>query len=497
MLPSRRLHLLSRGALVIAGAGLSVHIAHTGLGLGGPSLDGLIDEWLYNALMLGAALACLLRGATVRTDRLSWCLLGAGLLSWFAGDLYFSLVLADDPAPPMPSVSDALYLAFYPAACAGLALLVRRNVRELHSSLWVDALMGALAVSAVATALLYDAMRVGVEGDPLKIATTLAYPVGDIALMAFVVGFFALTGWRPGGIWGLIGCALLLAGAGDAVFLWQSAHGTYAEGGLLDSVWPATALLLAIAAWRRPRLLEPRLEELRLLAMPTIFAGLAMGVLAVDQFIQLAPVAIALALLTLILLIVRLAHTLRVNLRMVARSLDEARTDALTSLGNRRKLVLDLERELRAAAPGDVRMLLVFDLDGFKGYNDSHGHLAGDALLARLGERLGEVVAPYGSAYRMGGDEFCALLTHGDYAELDEVMRSAARSLAETGSDYDIRASWGAATLPHEATTPDAALQLADERMYARKRRRAAERAENTLNLTEAAFAGTDMRTPA
>ena len=349
---SRRPHLAT-GLLVLAVAGLSLHAAHTAFGLGGRGLNALFDEWLYNALMLGAALACLVRGISVRTDRVSWLLLGAGLLSWSAGDLFFSLVLIDQVEVPVPSISDGLYLAFYPAACAGLALLVRRNVRELHLSLWIDALMGALAVSAVATVLLYDAVKIGVGGETARIATTLAYPVGDIALLAFVVGFFALTGWRPGGTWGLIGLALAIAGLGDAVFLWQSAHGTYAEGGLLDSVWPASAMLLAISAWRRPRLIEPRLDEFRILAMPSLFAALAMAVIVADQVAPLAPVAVALALGTLIMLIARLAHTLRVNLRMVAASRGEARTDALTGLGNRRKLLLDLDRELQQATAAE------------------------------------------------------------------------------------------------------------------------------------------------
>ena len=55
---------------------------------------------------------------------------------------------------------------------------------------------------------------------------------------------------------------------------------------------------------------------------------------------------------------------------------------------------------------------MLFDLDGFKTYNDTFGHPAGDALLAHLGAKLAAAVAPYGEAYRLGGDEFCAVLDH-------------------------------------------------------------------------------------
>ena len=59
--------------------------------------------------------------------------------------------------------------------------------------------------------------------------------------------------------------------------------------------------------------------------------------------------------------------------------------------------------------PGARSILLLFDLDGFKRYNDTYGHPAGDALLARLGGKLAAAVVGVGAAYRLGGDEFCVL----------------------------------------------------------------------------------------
>src|SRR5829696_2099402 len=207
--PSRR-PWKARALAVVAFAALAAHAAHTGLGVGHPGLDDFFDQWLYNALMLGAALACLLRGIARRGDRTAWLLLGAGALAWSGGDLYYSLFLVDEIEPPLPSVSDGLFLSFYPAAYGALALMVRRNIREFHASLWVDALLGALAVSAVAAALLYDAVSVGIFGEGIEVATLLAYPVGDVLLLAMVTGVLALTGWRPGATWAIIGLALVL-----------------------------------------------------------------------------------------------------------------------------------------------------------------------------------------------------------------------------------------------------------------------------------------------
>ena len=97
------------------------------------------------------------------------------------------------------------------------------------------------------------------------------------------------------------------------------------------------------------------------------------------------------------------------NQRVLLASRSEAVTDALTGMGNRRRLMNDLARAVEEADAADPHLLALFDLNGFKRYNDTFGHPAGDHLLARLGQRLEKTMAPYGRAYRLGGDEFCAL----------------------------------------------------------------------------------------
>ncbi len=150
---------------------------------------------------------------------------------------------------------------------------------------------------------------------------------------------------------------------------------------------------------------------------------------------------------------------------------EQAFTDPLTGLGNRRKLAADLEERLRATSSSRPLVLLLFDLDGFKGYNDTFGHLAGDAMLTRLGGKLASVTATMGSAYRLGGDEFCALLALKP-SQVDEVISRVGASLEERGGNFAVGASYGAVLMPQEATNLDYALQLADERMYTLKRGR-------------------------
>jgi diguanylate cyclase (GGDEF)-like protein len=145
-----------------------------------------------------------------------------------------------------------------------------------------------------------------------------------------------------------------------------------------------------------------------------------------------------------------------------------AETDPLTGLGNRRSLMADLERQATQADDVHPLVLSIFDLDGFKAYNDAFGHPAGDALLARLAATLEAAVAPEGRAYRMGGDEFC-VLAHTSPGRALEVVEAAAAALRDEGDGFAIAASSGTALIPTDTPDGHDALRVADTRMYARK----------------------------
>jgi diguanylate cyclase (GGDEF)-like protein len=170
-------------------------------------------------------------------------------------------------------------------------------------------------------------------------------------------------------------------------------------------------------------------------------------------------------------MLVRLAITFEENRGMLASSRHDAVTDALTGLGNRRKLIADLERALASSHRG-AAVLALFDLDGFKAYNDSFGHPAGDDLLRRLGRQLAAAVEPAGHGYRLGGDEFCVLASTESMSG-EAVCLAAEDALSERGGGFSIRASWGMVRLPAEARTATDSLRLADRRMYAQKGQRA------------------------
>ncbi len=142
--------------------------------------------------------------------------------------------------------------------------------------------------------------------------------------------------------------------------------------------------------------------------------------------------------------------------------------DPLTGLGNRRALLADLQARLDRATLESPLLLQLFDLDGFKSYNDTFGHPAGDALLTRMARRLETDLEEVATAYRMGGDEFC-VLSLPDRADYDSVAGLALEALTERGDRFHVTASYGSVILPAEAISATEALREADRRMYARK----------------------------
>jgi diguanylate cyclase (GGDEF)-like protein len=133
------------------------------------------------------------------------------------------------------------------------------------------------------------------------------------------------------------------------------------------------------------------------------------------------------------------------------------------------------------------RVLVLFDLDGFKRYNDTYGHPAGDVLLARLGGNLGRAIKPYGEAYRIGGDEFCVLAAVSADA-LETLLDVTTAALSEDGEGFGVSSSFGAVFLPSEATDSYSALQAADRRLYAQKHASKLGRGQPHEVLLEALF---------
>ena len=153
---------------------------------------------------------------------------------------------------------------------------------------------------------------------------------------------------------------------------------------------------------------------------------------------------------------------------------DDARQDALTGLGNRLRLAEDLDALCgRVQRYGHVYSVALFDIDGFKGYNDASGHLAGDAVLRSVGGALEQQIRTGDALYRFGGEEFLVLLPEQpiDAAALAaERLRAAVEALGlphPAGGVLTVSA--GVASLADDGCKPDELFELADQALYRAK----------------------------
>jgi diguanylate cyclase (GGDEF)-like protein len=153
-------------------------------------------------------------------------------------------------------------------------------------------------------------------------------------------------------------------------------------------------------------------------------------------------------------------------------------TDDLTKLFNSRYLNLYLSREIKRCKRHGIPLSIIFlDLDGFKGINDQYGHLAGSGTLTEVGAILADGVRESDILARYGGDEFVAVLPETPASGALVIAERLRRSIEENhflksmGLSARISASFGIASYPDHALTPEALIQKADQAMYRVKER--------------------------
>jgi diguanylate cyclase (GGDEF)-like protein len=454
--------------LTLLGAGLTVYMVQAGFGLGDAGVASFFATEVYLALAVGAAGVCLARIVLVREERLAWICFFVSLASWTLADALWLFAPDQVAEPPLQWITDALYLTMYPGFYAGLLLLMRSRLRPFRTSLWLDGVAGGLAVGALGAALALGPVLEGASGTTYETVIALAYPLGDLLLVIIAVAAIGMTGWRPGSAWAFIALAAMTSAVADTAYLYKVAVGTWHDGTIIDVAWSVSMLLTALASWRPlPRAGTAVVPGWRTILLPVGFALCSLGVLLWGSYAGVGHLATALAAAGLLAALARGALSYLENARMLRRRESEAMTDGLSGLPNRRRLMTDLDHA--AHAPDRPVTLVFFDLNGFKQYNDTFGHGAGDSLLARLGAALAGALGDSGDAYRLGGDEFCALLHERHERDAPAILKAAA-ALTETGGGFSVTASYGVVVLPDEARNANEALGLADERMYSHKR---------------------------
>ena len=256
-----------------------------------------------------------------------------------------------------------MWIAFYLLSYTGLVLLMRSRISEFRASAWLDGMIGATAIAAIAAALVFDTVLGAVGGSKWAVATNLTYPLADGVLIALVVVVLAASGWVAGRAWAMIAIGFAVFAVSDSFYLYQSAVGSYVPGRWVDVGWPLGMLLVAYAASCAlpPSSRRRSLDGVTSLVLPVLFGLGACGLLVYDHFDRLNIIALVLACLSVLGVVARMGLAFVENQQMLTTSRHEAVTDILTGLPNRRRLILDLEhlladgRAQRAAHARPVR----------------------------------------------------------------------------------------------------------------------------------------------
>jgi diguanylate cyclase (GGDEF)-like protein len=464
------------GAVLAAGSLLlGAFVLRALTGLGGASVQKLFATWISDAIVLSAVSVCLWRAAVERRDRPMWALAGLGMASWGLGNAYFEHALASGASLPNPSPADAGYLAFYPLVYLAVIAARRRHSERIGAGSWLDGMIGAAACATLGAVFVLEPVLKGTEGESVAGAlTNIAYPIGDLTLLAMLVVTTATVGWRGARGLAPLAAGMALFALSDTLYLVENANGSYQAGGVLDAGWLIALVLMAAGAatltrtGRHPS--NYTLPSGRTI-VPGIAGLLALVVLGVQPFVSLNTTSLACALLTLALVVTRMTISLRETATLLVAREREAALDPLTGLANRRILLSDLTKQAADASSRHPMLLVMFDLDGFKVYNDTFGHNAGDSLLIQVADSITDALDDRGRAYRLGGDEFCALLSIA--AQSPELVgQELAAAMSQQGEGFLVTASYGCALAPEDGRDTTALLRRADDEMYARKGRR-------------------------
>jgi diguanylate cyclase (GGDEF)-like protein len=414
------------------------------------------------------------RGLMRRPGRAIALSLGGGALMWAIGDLVQAIESVGGREPPVPSTADVFYLAFFPLAYLALGLMVQRQATRLVPAAWLDGGIAGAGVAALCATFAFAHIERLAGGGPASVATSLAYPVGDVLLLAMVVGGTALLTPGRQGSWHVVALACAVNAVGDTFNLFGSTGA--GVGAVVDGIaWPASIFMMAVAVWlpaaRPPLLAEHRAPGFVLPGLGTVSA---FAVLIAGSITGVPTAGVILAGLTLAFVVIRLASSLSSLRNLTEERQRLAVTDHLTGLGNRRRLQDVLERFFADADDEHGLAFLYVDLDGFKQVNDSFGHSAGDELLRQIGPRIAACLGSNDLVTRIGGDELAVVLPESSagqaVAAADRISTAICEPFVLELVSVQVRASIGVAFAPRDARDPGELLRHSDQAMYRAKR---------------------------
>jgi diguanylate cyclase len=321
-------------------------------------------------------------------------------------------------------------------------------------------------------AILLHPLLTGRSGSPLVVAVGLAYPLFDLLMLSLVMSIAALKGRSISVGWWQLIAGLTVFAIADIVYAQRVAHHAYTLATPLDGLWAFGLTLLTAWAIRPHPAVAGNVppDQPAAPAVPAVATLSALVVLAVATRAPVPTLAIVLALATVAVAAGRIYLAMR-HLRKMADLRQQARTDDLTGLPNRRAFYSAGEGLL--LSPDRPRALLLLDLDRFKEINDSLGHHVGDQLLVQTGLRLAGQLGDADLLARLGGDEFAVLVDGATPAKAAEIANRLRRALTRPflveGLELHADASIGIALFPDHGSEISALLRRADIAMYRAK----------------------------
>ena len=395
-----------------------------------------------------------------RNNKWAQPLTAVAIGSWSLGSVTATASSYLEFSALLGNISDALYLLFYPLALLGLQLLISIQQRLTILEL-VDASIIGLGLSTLGAAFALQPVIPHFDGDLNQSFLAIIYPVADLVLLCFILATVVMQGFSARGL--LLSIGICVYAATDFLFLWQNLNLSYVFGSLVDYGWLLAFIMIAESAWKpgseksTKNGINPILITISVFLSATLLALLAIAPDNFPHFILIPAIG------TLALAFVRMSIALN-QARSIGHERVLARTDELTTLPNRRRLISEIQSF--AVRKGS---LLLLDLDGFKPVNDTYGHEVGDKVLQQVAQRFSRALPNNALLARLGGDEF-GILVDGSNESVMEIALALRGTLSYPflidGHEVSIGVSIGIADNDGAADL----LQRADNAMYAAKR---------------------------
>jgi diguanylate cyclase (GGDEF)-like protein len=417
----------------------------------------LRDFFLYNLIWI-LALASLFF-APLEIDRIAVAAIAMAILFWGAGSLATSFDQLLGESPSFTLLTQVGYTLFYPLILIAIPRLSGGSTKLKPIEILDALIVGLGFTSIIATILLVtifpDESLAGSENFFL-----VFYSVGDIALLLISIMTLITRGVEKNSL--LFSIGILIFAMTDFYYLWLAVNNRYSFGGIADDGWLIAIALMVIAlTFPGSRTVSSTPIHPALVAISIFISPILLAISALRP--NIFPIYIVIpAIANLLLAFIRLSTALREARTLV----DErmlARTDELTGVANRRRLLAELENFSHVEGA-----LLLLDLNDFKPVNDEHGHEVGDLLLREVARRFTRILPREAILARLGGDEF-GVLVEGSYEETLEVAYALRAALSYPFTLRGMRIVVGVSIGHVQNDGAGGLLQRADSAMYRAK----------------------------